>query len=329
VTRRLRALAVAERSQALGELIAEPERLVGRGRRGRLPYAHALRLARTSARARVALRARVAERIRATRGRAALDSLLGLRHARRKPLLLAVSGMDGSGKSSATEALRARLHRAGVPAVVSWSRFAGDTEILDSVAIPVKRLLRQRATVADPVAAGGGSGARTPRANRSTSGLLARAWVLFLALLSARQLRGAARLRRTGTAVICDRWLADALVDMRVRYGRHRLAERVLSVATPDPDLAVLLEVDSETALARNADDQAGWVLADMERRYEDVARGLGLLRLDARRSKDIVAADLVQATEEVLAVGSRPGGATSLRAVEERGDRHHEDLEV
>jgi hypothetical protein len=102
---------------------------------------------------------------------------------------------------------------------------------------------------------------------------------------------------------VCDRWLVDALVDVEILYGRHRLAEWVLRRATPRADLAVLLETDPATAARRKPGDQSEGVLERMAVRYGAVANELGFppageapragkVRIDARGGQaDVVAA--------------------------------------
>lgn len=298
---RVVALARSEGLEALGAAILDPAHLSARGRRGRLPYGSALSLALRCGPARAALRARLVSRV-------------GARRSRRRGLLVTLSGMDGAGKSTVAGAAVAHLHRAGLAATVSWGRFAGDTRTLDQVAGPLKRLLGRRGTIADPVAAGGSRGpSREPRgaAPERTSGAVAWVWVLFLAALSARQLRRAARPGRRGQSVVCDRWLADALVDLRLRYGRHRIGERLLSLAAPSADLSILLEIDAASAFARKSDDQADWVLGEMERHYAAVSDRLGLARIDAGRPAREVAAEIGRRIDELLAVGRAESRST------------------
>ena len=109
-----------------------------------------------------------------------------------------------------------------------------------------------------------------------------------------------------GTVVVCDRWACDAVVDLEVRYGRHRTAAWLLRFFVPRPDLGVMLEIDVPTSLARKPDDQAEPVLARMERLYDAAASSLELTRLDARRPREQVLADLDAMVERAL--DARPG---------------------
>ena len=263
----------------LGALAAEEgvtglARLVGRP----LPPDGVLPLAR-------AVRAGLGSR----RGRAALARRLGRPYPLIPPgrpgapagRLVALSGMDGSGKSSAALELVARLEAGGRPALAAWSRVGTDWHLLDPVARPLRALLRRpEGGMADPTGEGVGTAGTARRRDP-----LRWAWTLVVVLTYAATCRRLAAARARGFDVVCDRWLADALIDVEVRYGRHRAAEWLLRRLMPRPEHAVLLVLDAKTAAARKPGDQTEAALRLMEARYEDVGRRLGLPRVDARRA--------------------------------------------
>jgi thymidylate kinase len=206
---------------------------------------------------------------------------------RRRPgpgLLVALSGMDGAGKSSAIDAIVAGLRERDIPVKVNWHRL-GETTPLDRLAAPVKRILRPR----------------RPVSGRRRRGPIAWAWIVVVALVTVRSQLISSGLTRRGIAVVCDRWTTDALVDLAVRYGRHRVAERLLRVATPRADVALLLEIDPDTAAARKPGDQPLEVLRRMEALYAAAARRTGPRRIDAARPQDEVVAEVLAAVESVL----------------------------
>lgn len=295
VRERLTALGETQGMGPLAGLAATLDRLEGTGRGGRLPWRRALALSLRSGPARYALRERMRARVE-RRG-------LGGGASRQPGLLIALSGMDGAGKSSAAEAISQRLAERNVPAEVSWARLGNRSRVLNRIADPVKRVLRREGTVADPVAAGGPAITKVRNSREATRRtLVGWTWVLIVAAVNARDGRRAARVRNDGTAVICDRWTADALVDLHVRYGRHRAAEALIRRALPRPDLAVLLEIDPETSRQRKPEDQADRVLAEMVDLYAEVAETLALLRIDARRPISEVTGRLQAAVDELQA---------------------------
>jgi thymidylate kinase len=209
-------------------------------------------------------------------------------------LLIALSGMDGAGKTSAAKEIARRLADRGVPARVEWQRLGEQRDVLARLARPFKHLLRPRSTVADPLASGRPERvvAGAPREHQRR-GPVAWAWTLVVAAVVVRHYRRTARNAQAGTVVVCDRWACDSLVDLEVRYGRHRAAAWLLRSMVPHPDLAILLEIDAATSLRRKPGDQAEPILARMERLYDAAADSLGLTRLDARRPPEQVLADL------------------------------------
>jgi len=295
VRQRLAGLGAQERMGALVELAGALDRMEGTGRGGRLPWRRSVSLGLRSSAARAALRDRVSARLERPTARGG--------RPQRRGLLIALSGMDGAGKSSAAEAISLRLAERNVAAEVSWARLGNRSRVLDRIAGPVKRLLKREGTVADPVAAGGPAITKVRNSREATRRtLVGWTWVLIVTAVNARDGRRAARVRNDGTAVICDRWTADALVDLHVRYGRHRAAEALIRRALPRPDLAVLLEIDPETSRQRKPEDQADRVLAEMVGHYAELAGRLDLLRIDARRPMSEVTRRLQAAVDELQA---------------------------
>jgi len=308
VPARLDALARDEGAEAIAALIADPAALEARAARGRLPYPAAAAVAARSPRARLALAARVAGRLSGGRS-------TGPAAARpRRPLLVTLSGMDGAGKSTAAEAIRAHLEANGLPARIEWARIGGESQLLDTLATPVKRILRRQGTVADPVAAGGPDVGKVqdPRAASGTRSAITWTWVVIVAAANARSYRQAARRRQTGVSVVADRWVTDALVDLDLRYGKHPAATAVLRRLAPRTDLSVLLQISAATAAARKPGDQALHVLEGMEQRYAEQARDPSIAVVDATRPPPDVTAAVLALVDQLLdeqAIAERQGG--------------------
>jgi thymidylate kinase len=220
-----------------------------------------------------------------------------------RPLLVALSGMDGAGKSTAAIAVMEHLTARARPAEVAWARLGTERELLDRLAMPVKRLLRRSGTVADPVAAGGPAVEKVqdPRESGGRRRPTSWVWIAIVAWASARTYRRTARGRRRGVSVVCDRWVTDAIVDLELRYGRHRLGQAILRRLPPRPDLQVLLEIDAATSIARKPQDQAERVLVEMERLYAEEARSARIERVDARRPREEVERSLLALIDPLL----------------------------
>ena len=285
---RLGSVGLSEGMSEFATLIADPDLLAQRTRRGRLPYRYAVAAAVRSKPARLALQARVQARI--TRFGSG-------RNAPAHGLVISFSGMDGSGKSAAATTARDTIQSEGGRARIAWARF-GDSQgvALDRIGRPIKLALRRQGRIANPVATGGAAadGPDAPPASRR-AGAVAWLWTIVVASVAARQHRRAARASREGVTIVCDRWLADDLVDLELRYGRHAVAELILRRFVPRADLGILLEVDAPTARARKPDDQAKSILEAMEQLYARWAVGLNLERVDANAPADEVQASVVE----------------------------------
>jgi len=301
---RLGTLAAGEGMQPLAALVAEPERLRAAARRGRLPYSRAAALAVRSPAARAALRARLVARAARALGRRGAAAHRWNSPRGERPLLITFSGMDGAGKSTAVEAVERHLRARGVPVHVAWARLGSEGDLLNRLALPVKRLLRRDGTIADPIAAGGPSTVRVQDAREATGRrrTLSWAWIALVAVINARSYRRSADARRDGLSVVCDRWAIDALVDLELRYGGHGAARAALRRLVPRPDLAVLLSLDAATAAARKPDDQARRVLREMERLYAVRASEDDTVVLDAGAPRERVETQVIELVDRALA---------------------------
>ncbi|MDX6226016.1 MAG: hypothetical protein QOE64_2392 [Frankiales bacterium] len=216
------------------------------------------------------------------------------------PAVLPLSGVDGAGKSLQARALRDSLARAGVPCAVEWTRVAADRR-LDSIARPVARLtraLRRRpAGAVRSVQLPGADPERSAaRSLREGSRLVGTVWAYVVVTLTAMSQRRATALHvKQGRTVIHDRYLVDAVVQLRDDYGVRcgRVARALLRRLIPRPATAVLLLVSPEEALRRK-EEQYG--LADLERltaRYRRAAAELEVTVVDGQRPPDTISAEL------------------------------------
>lgn len=207
--------------------------------------------------------------------------------------VVALSGVDGAGKSTQAERLRDALGAAGIDAVVEWSRLSHD-RWLDAIARPVKRLLRRTpATPSTPTSAGGDA--------PSQGGRLRGAWVIVVALANA--LAHAHSVRRhtlAGRVVICDRYVLDSVVHLRAHYPAglgQRLAVAVVRLLSPAPRAAFHLDLPADVAFARKPrPGREGRVAVEAERYRAEAAR-LGVHVLDATRPADDLAAEIARVT--------------------------------
>jgi thymidylate kinase len=195
-----------------------------------------------------------------------------------RPMLITLSGIDGSGKSAHARALARALETCEVSVRTVWSR--GGSSRLTDLAIALARPL---------VTKGGGSATvgstRQAGVERKRAWLrrpLLRAgwvWLVTLDLLAHYWLRVTWPLLR-GRVVVSDRYTHDALVELAALTGSDRvqrsLAARVLRGLAPHPRRAYLLDVSPERALARKPEETLAY-LAAQAATYRRAASAWGL----------------------------------------------------
>ena len=227
-----------------------------------------------------------------------------LRLRPRRPPVVAIGGMDRAGKSIQRRALMEHLVASGYEPVYRWSR-VGYTRRLERA----KRWLRR-------LRGGGVREADAPRsypqrASRMRSPAKRRLWMTVALLdllweyaISVRSLRA------RGRAVVCDRWLCDALVDLRVNFPQDRVEERwlwrLLERVALRPDASFLLLISPEESLRRAHESgrrhvEPREVLESRLVEYRRIAAsGLGVA-VDAGRDPDTIAKELRERLDAAL----------------------------
>jgi thymidylate kinase len=214
----------------------------------------------------------------------------------------ALSGVDGSGKSTQARALQQLLAQLGHEAEIAWTPLASDPWI-GRLARPVKRALgRLRSLRVDDDVAPEVPGGLVPNPGsrlRERSRAVNWAWAALVAFANGRSHRRLARRHaHAGKVVIFDRYVLDSLVRIRFLYGerpRFRLQRALVRALSPRPAVAVLLDVPAEVSLARK-DDR--WTAAELERQvalYRAEHAAAGVLRLDGTRPYEELRAELAE----------------------------------
>lgn len=216
-----------------------------------------------------------------------------------RPRIVALSGVDGSGKSTQARALRTALTALGYEATIVWAPLA-DNPGLARVASVIKAglgcfpALREadhrtvRGRVPD---AGSALRHRSPVAHQ--------AWVIAVALANGlAHARGVAREAPRGRVVIFDRYVLDSLARLRFFYGENaalRLPRAIVRALSPPPAASFFLDLPAELSAARKDD---GWTAEDLRnqvRLYRQEASRLGVVRLDATADQAQLSAQIAR----------------------------------
>lgn len=219
-------------------------------------------------------------------------------------LLICLSGIESSGKSTQLELLLENARRQGQSPVYLWTR-PGYTRNLETAKRVIRRLTGRRPTGKK---SGSSIAARVkhayPRRGDEFGSALARRVWLSIALTDliwvyGFQVRYWLSLGRT---VVCDRYLWDCFVDFRINFPRDAvesgLLGRILTAVTPRPDVAYFLLIPVEESLLRSKQrernfQEAEAVLGQRLDQYRIVADQFQLPVLDGRRSVDEIAEEI------------------------------------
>jgi thymidylate kinase len=218
-------------------------------------------------------------------------------------MVIALSGLDGAGKSTQAQALRAALATLGYDVGVVWTPLGSNVR-MRRLAAAARRLLARLPV--GPYAQGG----RDPSQSLLSSyggdapgGTARRAavavWSTVSALINGVSFRrSAGGTRFGGRIVIYDRYVLDTIVDLRFNYAGARslhVQEMLVSLVAPTPRCAFLLDLPPETAHARKPD----WSLAQTRMRaelYRAEHRRTGVRLVDAQRPPDELTAEITLA---------------------------------
>jgi thymidylate kinase len=229
----------------------------------------------------------------------------------RAGFVVAMSGLDGSGKSSQAEALRRTLDSLGYDATVVWSRLAYNPT-LNLVATPVKRaLLLVRGESKRARTANAGEAQAAGKELRRESSVLTWAWAVVVAMLN-----GATHRRivgyhlKRGRAVICDRYVLDSAVHLRYRYGPERpfrLPRAIVKALSPKPAAAFYLDVEARVALERKKEQYDIDQLTLQADLYREEAGRMGVKRLDGSNTTDRLCREIATAVWSAIAATDEP----------------------
>ena len=217
---------------------------------------------------------------------------------RRRPCVVALSGLDGAGKSTQAKALCEIFEWLGIEASTFWlplghsslqRRIRRTLSSFRPRASSNERTLPTLTTSSKADALGPG------RRIRERSSLAAKLWVTFVALTYGLSYRRALRHRRAGEVVIFDRYLADAVAQIRYFYRQHPrvgFVRALLTTLAPRAH-AYLLDVDPALALSRK---QEQYDLDQLTRqahllRSEALAQGVNVVA--GTRPADEIAAEI------------------------------------
>ncbi len=218
-----------------------------------------------------------------------------------RPMLVAISGVDGAGKTAHAEALQAAFARCDIRARIVWTR--GASSPLTDALIRVGKRWLGGASSAPVGGIGGAPDAWQRRAALWRRPLVRRVWPWVIALdLWGQYLARVAWPLLRGWVVIADRYVADAQAEVAAYLeaageGHVPPALRLLERLSPRPAVAFLLDVPPNVAASRKTGQESEAFLAGQAAWYRRLAQARRWHVLDAAQDLEAISGETVRLT--------------------------------
>ncbi len=212
---------------------------------------------------------------------------------RNRPLLISFSGVDGSGKSTQIENLRAALEAAGLRTqlITFWDDVVVGVKYREGFVHKVYKSERGIGAPGKPVN-------RRDKNMRGWYLTLARHFLYLLDALNLRRVIGREMRHARADVIICDRYIYDELSNLDLDNKLCRRFVRLIARLVPLPNVAYLLDADPLAAYARKPEYPVEF-MKKCRRSYYELAALLGSMTL-------VPVLDLTDAKTAVLKTAQR-----------------------
>jgi thymidylate kinase len=217
------------------------------------------------------------------------------------PVIISFSGLDGSGKSTQIENLRAALESAGLRTrlLTFWDDVVVGVKYREGFVHKVYKSERGIGAPGKPVA-------RRDKNVRAWYLTVARYMLYFADALSLRHVLARAR-KSAADVVIVDRYIYDELANLDLNKALARNFVRCIRALVPQPDISFLLDADPEAAYARKPEYPVDFMRKCRES-YFKLASLLGSMTIIPVLALPDAKAAVVNAAESKLAALRRAG---------------------
>lgn len=223
----------------------------------------------------------------------------------KRPILVSFSGLDGSGKSTQIDNLRAVLNGRGYSShlLAFWDNVVVLSRYREGFVHKVYGSERGIGAPGKPVE-------RRDKNVRRWYLSLARHALYFLDALHLRWVIGRARQRSGADVIIMDRYIYDEWANLPLRNPLTRAYIHAVNLLTPQPDVAYLLDADPAAARARKPEYPVDF-MQKCRVAYKQLAMILGTMTL-------VPAVDLPLAKQHVTSAFWLAAGKPALPPAED-----------
>jgi thymidylate kinase len=221
---------------------------------------------------------------------------------RRSPILIALQGVDGTGKSTQAALLATRLSALGLPTVVIWNRW---TPYVVGLVRSAAHGIAGRAEKRHPAQEANDTVAAAVAGRPVLAYVFSRvAWLEYLVQTRWRLLTQG----HGASVIVLDRYVADMVVDRARRLGWSndriaREAQRAYRRGYPRPDLTIFLDLSLSAVMQRRPDEQPR-ALEERSELYRRIAGLLGAPVIEAEGSIEFVAERVWEMVEASVSAG-------------------------
>ena len=217
---------------------------------------------------------------------------LHLNYRKRRPCLISFSGVDCSGKSTQISAVIDRMRQLGERPFYIWLR-VGYTPLFSALKDVMRRLLGHQRLP---------QGQSKQRDRFMSTGWKRSLWLhLAFADIAFQTAVRVRLLRLLGYNVLCDRYIEESEVDLRLNFDDHTaqlLAWRLVKAIAARPDIRIFLDLPFDESLRRSILKNEPFPDSEERRRrraalYETLKVEGGYCIVDARMSINEISATI------------------------------------
>lgn len=224
---------------------------------------------------------------------------------KKKNVIIVLSGLDGSGKSTQAKLLAEKLSKLGIESVTIWNRWE------PRISAPLIKLAKKYLTTKEKVIEKDYSSFTMAKQKRMKSGWKRALWQLMVWCEYLFEVYGRIIIPMIkGKTIVFDRYFYDTAVDIAINFDLQAVEmEKILSHPLlrfyPKPMALIMIDIEPEIGALRKSDGTPAAYLADRKPYYLSIAEILDAPVVDGNKSTEEVSKEIWQIVSSLI-LGSR-----------------------